>query len=344
MVYSFEEDGTLTMSVRIQYQGDDEDFAWILPVVAPPELSIGSDALFDELLAATEPTFGVNSRTEGACRPRPQCVENGSCTGVGGGDFGCGAYSPGGGWTGDYIDPPGFSDAGTFDSGSRDSGAIDPGVTVYSEGTVGPYDTVVLGATTAAEVLSWLADHGYDIPATSEPLLETYAAQNHVFVALRLSANASTSLLAPLTMRMAVDEACLPIRLTAIATVDDMPIRAFFLGRQRVVPFNYSTAAVDTSDLNLYLGRGRSYGARVSEAVDALGGQAFVTDYAGRTPAIQLELESVLDLADSTSASDFLRALRSRGYSGDRRLLDIFQRYIVPRPRRRTRPGPTTTA
>lgn len=45
------------MSVQIEYEGEDDDSAWILPVPVPPELSVGSDALFEALEFETEPRF-----------------------------------------------------------------------------------------------------------------------------------------------------------------------------------------------------------------------------------------------------------------------------------------------
>ncbi|MFK7984789.1 MAG: DUF2330 domain-containing protein [Sandaracinaceae bacterium] len=324
VVYSFEPDGDLTMSVQIDYEGEDDDFAWILPVPVPPELSVGSDALFEALELETRPRFVLGRRVEGTCRPHPTCVREGSCDEV----YGCsGAAIPTGGMVDRVMPPPDFADPGPV----LDAGAPDPtGVTVFSQGTVGPYDTVVLGAATAAEVLGWLGDNGYDIPVESGPLLEVYAVQSYVFVALRLSANARSGRLSPITMRMATDEACLPIRLTAIATVPDMPIRAFFLGDGPVHTTNYNHAEVDTTALDLYTSRGATYFNRASNAVDELGGRAFVTDYAGPMPAFDLVRESVLDLAGEEDPAALLRALSDRGYQGDSRMLDIVTRHLAP--------------
>lgn len=323
IVYGFEDDGTLTMSVQIRYAGDDDDFAWILPVPAPPEIGIGSEALFTALEGATRPAFVTERTTRGTCREHPRCVEESSCGEVSGCGYDGDYEDPG--WTGGYVD----AGEGERTSAEVDAGAPSQGVTIFSRGAVGPYDTVVLGATTAAEVLAWLDENGYDIPSSSEPLLDSYAAAGFVFVALRLSSNATTRMLAPIVLRMPTDEACLPIRLTAIATVPDMPIRTFFLGRERVVPINYSTAEIDTADIAFWRGE-RSWPLEVTRAVDELGGQAFVTEYAGATPAISLELPSVLDLAAETDPAIFLRTLTARGYPPEARLLELFQRHLEP--------------
>ena len=56
---------TTEMHVRIQYQGSAEDFAWVLPVSGTPELSIGTDAVF-EALGAARREFQL-SREYGIC-------------------------------------------------------------------------------------------------------------------------------------------------------------------------------------------------------------------------------------------------------------------------------------
>ncbi|MGE0784657.1 MAG: DUF2330 domain-containing protein [Sandaracinaceae bacterium] len=325
IVYGLEDDGTLTMSIQIRYSGDDDDFAWILPVVAPPEISLGSDALFTAIEAATRPTFGISDVTEGSCRLHPTCVFASSCLEAS--DSGCGGGAPSSGWTGGYVDasaPPPAADSSValMDAGTE------PGVTVYSRGPVGPYETVVLGAATAQEVVDWLREYNYDVADSSVPLLETYAAAGQVFVALRLRSDARTRTIQPITLRMPTAEVCLPIRLTAIATVPDMPIRAFFLGREQVRAANYNTAIVDTSDVAFYDGRA-TYPGAVRQRIGELGGHAFATDYAGPTPAVSLALPSVSDLSDIGDAGLFLRRLADRGYRGDAQLLDVLEAYVT---------------
>jgi hypothetical protein len=211
---------------------------------------------------------------------------------------------------------------------ASDAGSPAP-VTIYADERVGPYDAVVLGASTAAEVVAWLQDHNYDIPETATDLLEPYAAAGQVFVALRLSANAATGVLRPITLRMTTAEACLPIRLTAIASVPNMPITAFFLGAQPVAPTNYSTAYVDPDDIGFFMGT-RSYRDDVRAEIDRLGGQAFAVDYAGPTPAVVIERESVADLATESDPAVFLMQLRGRGYVGDALLLELLVRHMPP--------------
>lgn len=325
VVYGLEADGTVTMAVQIQYQGDDDDFAWIVPVVAPPErISVGAEALFSTLAAATNPVFAWDDYVEGTCRPHPTCTSGSGGGGDSGGGCGMAASSPSG-WSGDYVDAA-APDPSTSTAAER---PMDEGVTVYGQDVVGPYETVVLGAATATEVVGWLREHAYDVPEDTIPLLDPYAEAGQVFVALRLSANTYNGVLRPLVMRIPSSEACLPIRLTAIATVPDMPITAFFLGEHGVMSSNYSTVDVDTVDPAFWEGT-RSWNQAVSNVVDSIGGKGFGTGYSGPTPAVRIELPPVEDLAGEPDAAVFVGALGSRGYPGDPVLLELFERYIVP--------------
>ena len=317
IVYAKEADGTLVMSVRIQYEGEDDASAWILPVPVAPELSVGTEAIFDALRVITEPRFGIDEyRTDGTCRAEPTCYDTMS------------------GEVCDAVDLP--TDDGMYNPGpGRDaSAATDSGaapVTVYSQGPVGPFETVVLGATSAADVLSWLGDNGYDLPSESETPLQAYADAGHVFVALKLATSASSRFIQPITLRMATDEVgCLPLRLTRIAATTDMPITTYFLGDERVVPSNYSMVRVPIENLpGLWTGERRWSGA-LGSVVDTVGGQGFVTEYAGDTPGVSITLPSVADLASQDDPAEFLRVLRNRGFNGTPSLLVALEAYMTP--------------
>ena len=59
-----EEAEQITVHVQIQYEGAAEEFAWILPTPALPELQLGTDALFTAL-GNTRARFGLNAPTGG---------------------------------------------------------------------------------------------------------------------------------------------------------------------------------------------------------------------------------------------------------------------------------------
>ena len=308
VVYSYEADGTISMAVQINYEGRDEDFAWILPVpVVPDSIEVGVDALFTQLQAATEPTFVLDRRVDGTCAADPHCSY------PGGGGFGC-SYAA-------YESAPPYTDGGGV---GADAGSV----VIHSEGNVGPYDTVVIGAATASEVVTWLGDNSYDIPAGIEPLLEPYATQGFVFVALRLNANRDSSVIRPVVLSMATDEACLPIRLTPIASTPNLPIALYFLADRQAASTNYAYADVPLS-LNLFRNPA-GWDAAVASRVTELGGQAFATDFADATPSVSVELPEVTDLADEMAAGRLVSELRRRGYSSSPLLTEILTRFIDP--------------
>jgi len=304
IVYAVGEDGTLTMSVRIYYEGAAPEFAWILPVPEVPRIELGATALFDGLDGATQPQFWISRSTvEGTCRREPDC------------EFAPTTYYDGAGIFLSDASAPASSDAAT-------------GPTIYSRGTLGPYETVVIGGASATEIHEWLTANGYDLPASSIPLLDTYVTTDHRFVALRLRNDATVAEIQPITLRFGNVPPCLPIRLTAIATQPDLPITAFFLARTRATPRNYSLIEADYP-AGLFLGT-IQYTSWVSNTADDMGGQAFIADYAGATPALSLELPSVTDLATSMSPEELVRELQSRGYMGDSQLLALLTRFIQP--------------
>ena len=49
IIFSHEEDGSVTAVIQIQYQGPSEQFAWMLPVAGSPEISVSSDAAFTRI-------------------------------------------------------------------------------------------------------------------------------------------------------------------------------------------------------------------------------------------------------------------------------------------------------
>jgi hypothetical protein len=58
---------TVEAHVRIVYDGHPDDFAWIVPVMAVPEISVGSEPLFVQLGLATLPDWHLDG--EGPCAP-----------------------------------------------------------------------------------------------------------------------------------------------------------------------------------------------------------------------------------------------------------------------------------
>jgi hypothetical protein len=233
--------------IQIQYEGEAEDFAWIIPVTAAPEVFVGSQALFDSMLAATVPTFAINSQFIGDC----------------GGSFGCGM------------------DAAAEDSGGFVGQESSKEVEILDRGFAGAFEYVTLTGDTVQEIVDWLDANGYAQDPDAPPILEEYLQDDFVFVAVKLKSGADVDEIHPLAIRYPGIEPCIPLELTRIAAVDDMKIRAFFIGKSRVAPTNWPHVEVNITQFDWSIGPSSNYDQVVGAAIDEAGGRAFVTEYAG---------------------------------------------------------------
>ena len=307
ILFVYNDDGTVTTVVQIQYTGPSESFAWILPVPAEPTVDVGTDTIFRELASRTRPRFDMEWETVGTCRSEPSCYH--------------GFFD---------SDDDGLRGAGGEPARAADAGAgREDEVDVSFRGNVGPFDVAVIRSGSADLLRTWLTDNGYDLPEAAVGELDHYVALDHWFVALQLQKDRSSGEIQPIVLTSANDEPCIPLRLTRIATVPDMPIRAYFLGDRRARPLNFMLVEPDLDDEGLWTGA-TNYDAAVTQAVNDAGGHAFVTDYAGEVPDITLTLDSIEDLRTVTRPDDFLRILRMRGFTGDSQLLGILLRFIPP--------------
>ena len=247
------DEGRVEAHIQIQYDPDTEAeaFAWVIPLQTLPEFSVGSDLFFDQTLAATVPVYGLT--TSNSCSSAPTDSDSG------------------GGFTGGFVS-------------SDDSGAPpdDPGPEVVHRETVGAFDVVVLQGGTSQEVMTWLADNGYQQDPAAEPILEAYLSEGFLFAAIKLTHAPGEDAVHPIVLTMSTDEACIPLRLTQIAATQDMDVRAFFFGESRVVPTNYKHVEVNPLEID-WMNLAANYEDVITLAVDSEGaeGRAFVTEFAG---------------------------------------------------------------
>ncbi len=255
------QNGWVEAHIQIQYQGDPARFAWVIPLPAKPELSVGSQVLFTNLLNGTVPTFTTTSTFE-------TCGDEGSSSS----GFGCGASSDD------------SAAGGTYGPGAGGTGGKSNGPQVISRQAVGNFETLTLEPKDAKGMLDWLVANGYDADqADAEPILKDYIDRGYVFVALKLQPDAGVDEIHPLVVRYQGTEPCVPLKLTRIAAVEDMTIRTFFLGGERVVPTGgYKHVTMNGARLD-WTQLGQNYSLAVARAVDspAANGRAFITEYAG---------------------------------------------------------------
>lgn len=255
--------GFVEAHVQIQYEGDPERFAWLVPVPEVPEVSIGSQQLFVDLLNATVPTFQLTTSFE--------VCSDGSRQTTGGCSAGLSAMPEDAFALGEPND-------------QREEQPADTSVLVQS---VGAFEVAILEPTSADDVSAWLDENGFLQDPDAPAIIEDYIEREHVFVAVKLRAGAGTNEIHPLVLRYPGSEPCIPLKLTAIAATEDMPVRAFFLGERRVLPTTYRH--VELNELLFdYTQFAPNYMSSVALAVDAPGaeGRAFITEYAGSSAAV----------------------------------------------------------
>ncbi len=321
-------DGQVEAHIQIQYTGDPERFAWIVPVMAEPTVEVGSDLLFTELQEATVPTFTVSTRTENCGAP------GGIGGGGGGGGGGCG---------GAPRDEPlaGFGD----DDSHADDGLDDP-PTVHQRELAGSYEYVVLEGGSVNGIVTWLDENGFAQDDDAPPILQDYIDDGFLFVAFKLRSGHGVDQIHPIVLRYPGDEACVPLRLTRIAARDDMGVRTFFLGRDRVTPTNFRHVQLNPLKFD-WDAPGTDYEEVVTRAVDEDGadGQAFVTEYAGSSNVISsaafnshrwrsapFASASPEDLTALLAEHDLMTCLWDECYPTHPLLPSLLQTYVPPPP------------
>jgi len=241
--------GDVTAMVRILYAGNAEDFSWVVPVPDTPELSIGSDATFNDLGFATQPNFRLEQ--EGQVCPEDQVVIVASAA-----DSGAGAPES------------------------------DGGVVIEEQLELGPFDIDVVSSDNADDMANWLSENGYLLTDRGGELLAPYIADGMKFVALKLRSGESAGSIQPLIMKYPSEKPMVPIRLTAIAAEDDMGVVVWVVNDQlgRAIPENYEHVIPNYTKLDWFNGPLNAYGsyqALITDAMNESGGQGFATDFAG---------------------------------------------------------------
>jgi len=304
--------------VQIRYQGDPTRFAWVVPMPEVPEVSVGSQPLFDALLAGSMPLYGIRT-TQMFCN-------GGSTTRESSG--GCGAYTQDSGSTGGV--------AMMHDENAADM--LDP-----IGKTVGSFEVTILQPKSGEEMTQWLTDNQFQLPERALQLLTPYVEGGSVFAAVKLTPGAGVKEIHPLVFRYHGTRASIPIQLTAVAATEDMRVRTFFLGQGRIVPTNYRHVVVDAVKLD-WPTYASNYEQVVARAVDATGdGLGFVTEYAGTSAVAVNPLLPVrdsrwdADAFEGTTPARALAELETQGqmicaggqcYFPSSIVLGLLQRYI----------------
>jgi hypothetical protein len=271
--------------VRILYTGEAEGFAWVLPVPATPELSIGSDTTFTELEFMTRPQF-VLERTGEACP-----VESATTTNA---DSGLGQ-------------PP-----------------TSGGVTIEETLNVGPFDAQIISSDDSAALATWLEENNFDLSERGIELLQPYIDDQMKFVVLKLQSNKTSGDIKPIILNYQNNKPQIPMRLTAVAAEDDMGILVWVLGESRAVPDNFLHVVPNYTKLNWYTGANNAYASYqdlITAAMNEAGGQGFATDMASPTENLTDTLTTadtfinLLASFENSSDAEFIQGIWSQSFN-----------------------------
>jgi MYXO-CTERM domain-containing protein len=282
--------------IQIQYQGKADSFAWVVPVTAAPKkIGVGVQQMFTTLLGATQPQFRIDWKST------------------------CGVYA--------------IADAGVARVDSAAASDAGAGVVaVIDQGEVGPYDYVVVAATDADKLRTWLNDNGFVQPPSAQPALTHYVQQGFAFVAIKLRREAQVGDIQPLVIDLPGPEACVPLVLTRIAAIPDMPVTVLMLGNGRAAPKNWFEVEPNPRRIDWFRS-GSNYRQVVTAAVDEAGGRAFVTEFAGPTTRFKQNLWApgrydLTRLAGIKDPATFVQVMLQIGLPRDPIIQTLLRKYI----------------
>lgn len=278
--------GVVTAHIQIQYAGEAKDFGWLLPLPSVPTLKLGTEELFTQLIAATQPRYFVQTTFTGSCAQNR------------------------------FLGAP---TAGSSDS-FADAG-VAGGSPLVTESSIGPYDYAVLKADSREAMLSWLNTNRYFIPAGTEDAVGPYIQPGAYFLALRLKSGKSAGDIQPVVLTYPSALPMIPIILTSVAAQPNMGIQVWMLGAGRAIPRNYNHVLVNDAKID-WLNQARNYNdvviAAVSETPEK---HAFLTEYAGTSAVMVDRLDpagrfgTTAALAALTNPADFVDYLFQNGFA-----------------------------
>ncbi len=279
--------------VNILYQGEAEDFAWIVPTPSRPEINISSQDVFARLDQTTGVRYSLNF-LDAECFVVP-------------------------------IDDAGMPEADPGNDGEVtvvQQSSVGP----YDFAVLQATSTEALFGWLGENNY----DIPSNVMPFVEPYV-TMGPEMH-FVAFRLQSDREVGDIAPVRMRYRASAPMVPIQLTAIASQPDMGVRVHVLAEARAVPANYLHVHVNEARID-WLNSGSNYNQLVTEAMNEAGGQGFTTEYAGPSSVMAEVLfrEGQYDTARLAGLRDpvaFMEELMRQGFLGNNQLLAMLRRYL----------------
>src|SRR4029079_7583179 len=147
----------------------------------------------------------------------------------------------------------------------------------------------------------------------------------------RLKVGQDTSAIRPIILRLESPEACLPLKLTAIASTPDLRINVWVLAAARAIPINYAEIAVNLAKID-WFNFGRNYDQLLQEAANEAQGNALAVEYAQRSTAavgwMTVSSGARSTLATQLDPASYLRALANTGVTPTSAVVQVLRKYI----------------
>ncbi len=283
----FFRDGTnkkTTVWIEIKYNGPAKDFGWVLPLPKKPgKVGVGTSYVLDRLDQAAAPRFVTK---------RGNTMENCRHTAESSDSVGCGVGFA-------ASDEADIGTAGGAFANEAGAQGDNNKVKVLEHAQAGPYDYKIIATATAAAALDWLTTNGYDTPKSAKSILESHVKKGDVFIAVKLVSGAGVNEIRPITLEMDDADACVPLRLTSVAAVQDMNIVVYLLGPGRAIPKNHMHVVLNPLKLR-WDGGVQNYPAVLSSAIDEAAGRAFITEFAGDAKSLKVPAPITTSQVDAT--------------------------------------------
>ena len=248
----------VTATVEIQYTGDADDFAWVVPVLEipdDPQLEIAPGSLMTLLEASTNKQL-IFPPTTCTRPPDPPFVFSESVVLAGGDDI------------------------------DRENG-----IDVTELEQVGPYAPQRIRSDDADALIEWLNTNGYLITSAMEPAVQEYVAQGYDFLGMKLAPDAGVTDIQPIVIQYPGTEPMVPVVLTSVAAGPEMPILTFIAGASRWESSNYANLELDDDERVMADPRtGRdNYYSLARFLTDDSDGRAVVTEFAAPTSDVNVQ-------------------------------------------------------
>jgi hypothetical protein len=203
-----------TLYDEIEYQGNPQSFAWVLPIKGPVTVGLSADVVFASLDSVTQTT--IEAPNLPAC-PSCSCVRAGGTA----------------------------SSSGSSSGGSSSGG----GVNVISQQVVGPYDSVQLSSTDPNALTAWLQANGFAIPSDIQPILAAYVGESFDFLALKLQPGQGVQAMRPVRVTSTGAGLSLPLRMVAAGTGATVGITLWVMADGRYEAQNFPSFVIQPSQL-----------------------------------------------------------------------------------------------